>query len=238
MSVVGKVFRVGAVLGLMGWLAVVAVKYSLYPVSNSGPILVCLVLSCSFLLFCALAIWSFAVVVFIDPGSVEYVLKNLDRNPFIGSQTCPKCGLPKPPRCHHCSKCDRCILFMDHHCDFLGNCLGYRNYKALVLMYFYTGCASGCVFLGVICAFIVDGWNDALYRVLFGILAFSISSFFWMFVKLYSDLYRSNQTTIGELFPIIDDNTPLPPLETHEWRDFLPIPPSIRVLEFDNSSIV
>lgn len=29
---------------------------------------------------------------------------------------CKKCLSPKPPRTHHCSVCNRCILKMDHHC--------------------------------------------------------------------------------------------------------------------------
>lgn len=29
---------------------------------------------------------------------------------------CKKCIAPKPPRAHHCSVCNKCILKMDHHC--------------------------------------------------------------------------------------------------------------------------
>ena len=35
----------------------------------------------------------------------------------------------KPPRCHHCSRCERCYLKMDHHCLFLDSCIGFHNYK-------------------------------------------------------------------------------------------------------------
>ena len=45
---------------------------------------------------------------------------------------CPKCGGPKPARCHHCSQCRRCCLKMDHHCPWMGNCIGFFNYKFFV----------------------------------------------------------------------------------------------------------
>lgn len=32
---------------------------------------------------------------------------------------CKKCIAPKPPRTHHCSICNKCILKMDHHCRIL-----------------------------------------------------------------------------------------------------------------------
>uniref|UniRef100_A0A4D5RZQ9 Palmitoyltransferase n=1 Tax=Ixodes scapularis TaxID=6945 RepID=A0A4D5RZQ9_IXOSC len=32
---------------------------------------------------------------------------------------CKKCIAPKPPRTHHCSICNRCVLKMDHHCRIL-----------------------------------------------------------------------------------------------------------------------
>lgn len=45
---------------------------------------------------------------------------------------CLRCKLPKPPRGHHCSQCDRCVLRMDHHCVWINNCVGWWNYKVRV----------------------------------------------------------------------------------------------------------
>ncbi|XP_014235923.1 palmitoyltransferase ZDHHC16A [Trichogramma pretiosum] len=42
---------------------------------------------------------------------------------------CKKCIKPKPPRTHHCSVCNKCILKMDHHCPWLNNCVGYYNHR-------------------------------------------------------------------------------------------------------------
>jgi len=33
-----------------------------------------------------------------------------------GVRFCQKCRVFKPPRTHHCSVCQRCVLRMDHHC--------------------------------------------------------------------------------------------------------------------------
>ncbi|CAO1431493.1 unnamed protein product [Diamesa serratosioi] len=51
---------------------------------------------------------------------------------------CKKCITPKPPRTHHCSICNRCILKFDHHCPWLNNCVGYYNHRYFFLYMVYT----------------------------------------------------------------------------------------------------
>ncbi|KNC33173.1 hypothetical protein FF38_03639 [Lucilia cuprina] len=58
---------------------------------------------------------------------------------------CKKCITPKPPRTHHCSVCNKCILKMDHHCPWLNNCVGFGNHRYFFLYMFYT--TIGCLFL-------------------------------------------------------------------------------------------
>jgi len=61
--------------------------------------------------------------------------------PDPNSSFCKKCNSERPPRCHHCSVCDRCILQYDHHCLWLNNCIGYNNRRSFILTLVYITAA-------------------------------------------------------------------------------------------------
>ncbi len=41
---------------------------------------------------------------------------------------CPTCNFFRGINISHCKKCDNCVENFDHHCPWLGNCIGKNNY--------------------------------------------------------------------------------------------------------------
>ena len=89
-----------------------------------------------------------------DPGILERnneyayydnrksVLKLNIQGHMINLNYCYTCFHFRPPRTSHCAECDNCVQNFDHHCLWMGTCVGKRNYRYFYFVIFFTTICS------------------------------------------------------------------------------------------------
>ncbi|KAJ2774691.1 Palmitoyltransferase [Coemansia nantahalensis] len=159
--------------------------------------------------YCAVTVPPGAVPLGWEPpreGANVYELKRDTLRP----RYCRICKGFKPPRAHHCSDCDRCVLKLDHHCPWIGQCIGFAN-QAHFLRFIYTvdvTCALAMALHSMrLYELVVDSLNGTYYarqptqtEVAFLIVNMTLLFFVLMLVGILSGyhvyLVGRNTTTI------------------------------------------
>ena len=89
-----------------------------------------------------------------DPGIVERnnefafydnrksIIKVNIQGHMINLNYCYTCFHFRPPRTSHCAECDNCVQNFDHHCLWMGTCVGKRNYKYFYYILFLTSLSA------------------------------------------------------------------------------------------------
>ncbi|CAM9250636.1 unnamed protein product [Chrysoparadoxa australica] len=128
----------------------------------------------------------------LDP-EVDYDPTKESAHPQTGLMAeqplCYTCSIERPWRSKHCRICRCCVAAFDHHCPFVGNCIGKKNYKWFFLyISSFLMCTSsyvmGCIlylkWLGFDWLVLVSMLYTCIYVVMgFGLLMYHFQLVSW-----------------------------------------------------------
>ncbi|KJE96061.1 DHHC zinc finger domain-containing protein [Capsaspora owczarzaki ATCC 30864] len=133
-----------------------------------------------------------------DPMAPLY--KDINVNGIdIKLKYCVTCNFFRPPRANHCSICNNCIEGFDHHCPWIANCIGRRNYRMFFgFVLFITLLTIWVLAFSIV--HIVQAANDGVFQeaaasVIVGLFAFVALWPVLMLLNFHARLVRLNLTT-------------------------------------------
>jgi len=211
-----------------------------------------------FLLF-LLTLFHFGTASTIDPGVIPRTTDEEEdsslaplyhnvviRDVNVQMKWCTTCKFYRPPRSSHCSVCDSCVQNFDHHCPWLGNCIGRRNYR---FFYWYLCCLTAHMVITFTCSclyifntmrapmpfpdsnIIVNKWSTApvIASIVICILVFIFFFFVCGLMAFHTFLITNGRSTYEQFSNRYQHQTPFDYGIKKNWiKAFCsPIPPSL-----------
>ncbi|XP_069753305.1 palmitoyltransferase ZDHHC19-like isoform X1 [Narcine bancroftii] len=115
---------------------------------------------------------SFIITSFMDPGILQQG-SDISRHQNLDPQVvkvngkvfylkwCQVCQFYQPPRCSHCRLCNVCIEDFDHHCKWVNNCVGRRNYRFFFFFVFFLAIYMLTI-LGSCLMYLIINYNEPI----------------------------------------------------------------------------
>ncbi|XP_021293072.1 LOW QUALITY PROTEIN: probable protein S-acyltransferase 6 [Herrania umbratica] len=143
---------------ISSWIFTIYIGYDLPKINSILIVSICLILT-------VMVLVNLILVSAIDPGIIprsEQSISLEDIGTSKGTRRkkvtvngvqmklkyCRICRIFRPPRSCHCAICDNCVEKYDHHCPWVGQCIGLRNYG-----FYWTFLITALVFFIYIFAF-------------------------------------------------------------------------------------
>lgn len=110
--------------------------------------------------------------------------KLINKGKSIKYNLCYTCNIVRPSRTSHCAECDNCTERFDHHCIWIGQCVGKRNYRNFILF---------LIFLNIF----------AVMQLIINCVILAKESYFYSFIKENNNnilLYYNTLNSIDNTF--------------------------------------
>lgn len=148
----------------------------------------------------------------VDPLSFKYINKNCNDEEVKDLYHCDVCGYVDS-KSKHCKVCNKCVSVFDHHCMWVNNCIGAKNYKFFVALLSVLTLLNCFVFFFCILFFITSlngdtiktswtktygSYNGIVFYLLLGILFALNIVVFVLVIQLFGlhlFLIKKNMTT-------------------------------------------
>ena len=104
---------------------------------------------------------------------------------MVNLNYCYTCFHFRPPRTSHCAECDNCVEKFDHHCLWMGTCVGKRNYKYFYIVLSLTTILCLLQILACVGFIVVKLKKNGIKDILYIIISLSGVGFFNLMFLLF-----------------------------------------------------
>ena len=150
---------------------------------------------------------------------INYVLAAFTKPPTIPHQEtvsedeyCHVCNTWKPERTRHCKQCKMCVAKYDHHCPWIGSCVGYHNFKYFIHFSMWCWLATTLyTFEAVRFSFFMNGISSRM-AILGRLIYWMTNCFFCPIAVIFGPMILMN------LFMVFNNLTHIENMTSHERR--------------------